>query len=181
MSLTKVMSQSLLTGDRVERICESLRLGASRAAAAEGAGVDRWVFYTWLRRGRQDQANGLETSYAKLVKQVAAAESESEILAVAAVRAAGSGGIIRVPVLDELRRPVRDKDGEMLFEAVYEKPDWKALAWILERRFPAEWANKSEVTVAASEAKGLSNDMVGRLKAALARPVEQLENLQTER
>ena len=146
------MTVTLLTDDRVERIVGALLQGGSKRSAATAAGVDAYTLYDWLRKGRRDLALGrFGTPYIKLLHEVEKAEGDAELEAVSTIRALGRGGIVSVPVLDELRRPVRNKRGEVQTELVYERPRWEALAWFLERRFPGEWSRQSTLNVATQD------------------------------
>jgi transposase-like protein len=141
------MRHSLLTEDRIERVEAALRQGATRRAAANAAGLGAWTLHYWMREARRDIELGRESKHVDFLRRVERAEAEAEVMAVATLRNVGAGGIIKVPVLDELRRPVRNEDGSIRLEQVYQEPQWKALAWLLERRFPREWGRKPELSM----------------------------------
>ena len=88
---------SKLTPEIVERLCDALRAGNTREAAAAYAGIARSTFYDWLRRG----ANPRRTIRGKIFKAdeafsdfsdtVTRAENAAEIRCVAVLQKAAHG------------------------------------------------------------------------------------------
>ena len=109
---------TVLTAEVQKTVVDALRGGAPPEAAAAFAGISRATYFNWLKRGREAiiQANGnaeqiVETDpYANFVVSVDEALSRFIVGTVAAIGTAGRTAT----------------DG-----------DWRALAWMLERRFPA--------------------------------------------
>lgn len=91
------------TPEVTRRICEALRAGCTRDAAAAAGLVSRTAMATWIRKGN----DGVEP-YAQFVQEVQRAEDEAEQLLLLTIQA-------QAP------------------------QDWKAAAWILERRRPHHW------------------------------------------
>lgn len=44
-----------------------------------------------------------------------------------------------------MTRVIRKKDGTVIEETQYAKPEWQAAAWLLERRFSRRWAKRTFV------------------------------------
>ena len=71
-----------------QAICEALRCGNTRQAAAEAAGVDRDTLRRWIRRGEQDNEGTFKAFYGALTR----AEAEAEQEAVSVVKGAFMAG-----------------------------------------------------------------------------------------
>jgi transposase len=91
------------TPEVTRRICEALRAGCTRDAAAAAGLVSRAAMARWIVKGNE----GIDP-YREFVEQVQRAEDEAEQLLLLAIQA-------QAP------------------------QDWKAAAWILERRRPNHW------------------------------------------
>lgn len=100
------------TPEVTRRICEALRIGCTRDAAAAAGLISRTAMATWIRKGN----DGIEP-YAQFVQEVQRAEDEAEQILLLTIQAQASA-------------------------------DWKAAAWILERRRPQQWARtqRTELT-----------------------------------
>lgn len=103
------------TPEVVRRICEALRMGCTRDAAAAAGLISRQTLANWLNRG----ADGVEP-YLGFVEQVQRAEDEAEQILLATIQA-------QAP------------------------QDWKAAAWILERRRPQQWARTQRTELSGPE------------------------------
>ena len=93
-------------------ICERVQMGATKKAAIGSAGCAEKQLYEWVARGQRDLKSGRKTPYGDFADRFARAEEHLEVGCVAEIRAAA-------------RHPQR--------------PDWRADAWLLERRFPQVW------------------------------------------
>lgn len=119
---------SKLTEQVVADIVLAVRNGNYLETAAAFAGVNKWTFQDWLRRGRtelrrlaeDEKARPLqrEAPYADLVARIEEAMAASEIGQLNAIKAAGT-------------------------------VDWKAIAWVMEKRFQRRWGPR--VTVGFEE------------------------------
>ena len=93
-------------------ICERVQMGAPKKAAIGSAGCSEKVLYEWIAKGHRDLKAGRTSPYSEFADRFARAEEHLVVGCVAEIRAAG-------------RHPTR--------------PDWRAVAWLLERRFAQEW------------------------------------------
>lgn len=129
---------------------DAIRAGASRTTAAEAAGIGRATLLEWLARGEGRDPDREQTDeLATFAVEVRAAESELETSMIAHIRAASEG----------------------------DRPDWRAAAWLLERRFPDRWGRSTRVEVAGKDgapillggvdldAPSLSDDQLRRIAA----------------
>jgi hypothetical protein len=115
---------SKLTDEVVAQVVEALRAGAPPEVACAYAGVVRATYYNWLKRGRDaiDAANGdlpqviAENEYARFVVSVDNALARFVV-----------GNMSRIGIAGR-----QNSEGQ-----------WQALAWQLERRFPALFGRKT--------------------------------------
>lgn len=110
-----------LTADVINAICTNLSHGVSLKAAAEGAGVPASTFFHWLKKGREEGAEGIYAQFAASVDE-AEAVAENKMVRIIG-RAAIEGG----------------------------PGDWKAAAWILKCRHPDRWSEKRNIEVSTAE------------------------------
>ena len=104
------------TPELTERICEDLRRGLTFKMACEGAGISQHTGHEWTRRGQLDLDGGRSATTWARFAQ-ATTRARSDCLA-------------------SLVSTVRTA-------AV---TDWRAAAWMLERRDPDGWSRRTEVS-----------------------------------
>jgi len=95
--------QSKLNAERQARLCEALRAGNTRAAAADYAGIGERTLYRWIRRG-EDEGNG---EYWRLWQAVKKAEADAEVRNVAIIQQAAKKTWQAAAWWLERRRPSR--------------------------------------------------------------------------
>lgn len=145
-----------LTDEVAKTITDALRAGAPPEMACSYAGVWRSTYYSWLERGREAiaAANGdlpaivAADPFARLVIQADSALSQ---FAVGNMTTIGLHGRT-------------DRDG-----------DWRALAWQLERRFPAMFGRKTRHEVTGADGAPL------RVEHAIVLDPSKLDALPMER
>lgn len=114
-----------LTDGRIKAIVKALKNCQSQKSAAQAAGVSEKTFYNYIQKANEvREARELDPDavvgpyddrYIKLLEAIEKAESEIEANLIAAIKDAGMDG------------------------------KWQALAWILERRWPEKWSQKSRL------------------------------------
>jgi len=95
--------QSKLNAERQARLCEALRAGNTRAAAADYAGVGKTTFYRWIDKGKE-QKTGAFRDFWDAVKK---AEADAEVRNVAIIQQAAKKTWQAAAWLLERRRPSR--------------------------------------------------------------------------
>lgn len=108
--------RSKLTRELITSLEKSIRLGAFWEDAAVAVGITRTTLYRWREQGEADLEHGRETLAAEFCDAITRASAAAEHDAARAVLMAGRW------------------------------QDWRAAAWYLERRNPARWGKRLEVT-----------------------------------
>lgn len=174
---------SKLTPERVERIDQALRAGAPVDVAASRGGIHPATFYDWAARGAAaleivdhdlDAVLEAERPYAEFSDTVTRARHDWELGRLAQIQQAATGRPYKITTTKQVLR-----DGEIVTltetrEGV--EYDWRADAWLLERRNPQTYGKvwRTEVTGAdggpvqigvddaAAEAEALVDELASR-------------------
>lgn len=112
-----------LTADVHRAIVQSIAGGAFATTAAHAAGVSKATYFRWLQRGRQateraEQGADVplsEAPFQAFYEDVSQADANVEIAVASILYQAARAG------------------------------DWRAGAWLLERRFPDQWGQRADV------------------------------------
>jgi len=139
-------------------IVTAIRAGNYLETAAACAGVHRDTLYEWLRKGAAAPEGNCYRNFSDMLTR---AMAESECIAVEAIRQAGEEHdvtrtrTITKPLFQD-GQPVTDDDGNQLYitETIEEstvESDWRALAWLLERRFPRRWGRRNYLEASVTE------------------------------
>jgi len=159
------------TEEQIDKICRTLRRHAFRETAIACAGVSPYVVRNWIRAGVKDQQEGANTPEARLVSGMDEAERIAESELIDGIQERGLNPFTRS------RSTRTDDKGNSFDSETLEPPDWKALAWIAERRGAKRWGIKKHLTVAIDEdrarllrlaEKTLDTDAFNKLLAAIA-------------
>lgn len=110
---------SKLTPKTEARLVEAIRLGLTLRLACQYAGIYDGTLRRWLVKGAA-QPN---SRFGRLRAAIEAAEGDAAAALMASIRAAA--------------RPLKDADGKVIAAG-----DWRAAAWILERRHPQEYGRQ---------------------------------------
>ena len=109
---------SKLTDPTWARIKRSVELGNYAKTAAMAAGIGEQTYHRWRRQGAQDREEGRRTRMARFDEDLEAAEAQAELHHLRLVTQAAAG--------------TPTKPG-----------DWKAAAWLLERKHPDKFARRT--------------------------------------
>ena len=102
------------------KILRALRTGATMVAAAAKGGINKSTLYDWLEKGRLEK----EAAAARGVEPAGAFAEFAD----AVMRARAESEVLHLENI-----------------AVAGRKDWRAAAWILEKRFPQAYGNKVAV------------------------------------
>ena len=141
-----------------DTIVTAVRHGNYLETAAALAGIHRDTLYEWLRKGAAAPEGDCYRNFSDTLTR---AMAQSESVAVAAIHEAGMPHPVtrcrtaRKPLFLD-GRPVLDADGNQLYiEEIIEEStvetDWRALAWLLERRFPRRWGRRNYLEASVTE------------------------------
>jgi len=139
-------------------IVTAIRCGNYLETAAALAGIHRDTLYEWLRKGAAAPEGDCYRDFSDTLTR---AMAQSESVAVAAIHEAGmphdvvKTRTIRKPLFLDGQQ-VADADGNLVYieETIEEstvESDWRALSWLLERRFPRRWGRKEYLESTVTE------------------------------
>ena len=120
----------------IKTICDAIKMGAYIETAAQYAGVPKKTFHDWLKRGSARKNN----IYGQLSHSIEQAWAEAELRDVLALERAAKGELEP----KDLNNPNKVPDYIL-------KPDWRAAAWRLERKFARRWGQKSTLKIEDDE------------------------------
>lgn len=129
-----------LNDELIEKICNTLRLGTYIETAVVLAGVQKVIFYEWIKLAHKNPGS----IHAKLLNAVEKAQEESVVRDLLNIDKCAMGQdweYERDPqgnlVLNGKGNPIPKKQGI--------PPDWHASAWRLERRHPKQWSRTEKL------------------------------------
>lgn len=143
------MAKHKLTEERKDTILQAIRAGNTKETAAALAGISEATLYNWLAKGRDEEAPDLEGKTVKELRTLAkqhnikgASKMNTAQLQAAILKASN----IFADFLAEMN--LAEASGmathvQNITTAGLE--DWRASAWYLERRDPANWAKRDRL------------------------------------
>lgn len=132
----------------VQKICEALSIGSYIESAAAYGGITKVTLYAWLKAGNRQKRG----KYREFLNAVEKAMETGELMHVQNVVRAGTGD-----------------------EKMGLNPDWKASAWMLERKFPKKWGRKEIVRTESEGSKdGSFNEE--SLNAILVKELDKVDD-----
>lgn len=103
--------------------------------------IGKTSFYEWRKKGEEDIEKGKTDSlFAEFLNAIKNADAYAEVQAIQNIQKAATPKSIPV-----LTRVIRKKDGTVIEETQWAKPEWQAAAWLLERRYGARWSKRTYV------------------------------------
>lgn len=124
---SKVLNESVR-----QRFLLAIKFGASYETACRHAGVSTSAWNNWVQRAEAGRGE-----YREFVAAVRDAEADLQLQALGIIRAVAQGEVIQ-----------RNSSGGVLKKL---PANWKAAAWILERRFPADFSQRLEAKIEKTE------------------------------
>lgn len=135
----KITKTSLkLTQEIIDKVTNTLRLGAYIETAAVMSGVRKETFHGWLKRGAEERQYEKKTIYTALLNAVELAQEECLARDLLVIDRAANPKQNAVLLKDENGNQLYDRNGDPLYIEPM-RPDWKAAAWRMARRRPAQW------------------------------------------
>lgn len=119
--------------------CDAVRRGLPFTKAAAQAGMSVSAISVWRKKGRGEIDCPDPTPYIEFVEALDRAISDNVDGNLSIVNSAANGGYVTKRVT------VEEKDGKTTVTETVKPPEWRAAAWILERRYPKEFAQHQEV------------------------------------
>lgn len=107
-------------------IVQALEVGNTREGACAYAGIGQSTFYSWLERAEADIEQDAESQHRELLEAVTRAEGIAQQSLVTEIRKSATGFV---------NPDTRKREGK----------DWRAAAWMLERRHPDQWSEQKNV------------------------------------
>lgn len=141
-----------LTPEIQRRLCDALRTGNTRTAAAH-AGIGRATFIEWMRRGqdprytRRGKLRADCKDFVDFAVAVTGAENVAEIGCVAVLKKAAHGWPVKRTTTKEAKKYIgKTEDGKPTYATEttttvveYTEYDWRAAFEWLQRRHPKQW------------------------------------------
>lgn len=160
-------------------ICRAIRAGMTYERAAEAGGIHYETFTTWRQQGEADLDAGQDTIFAAFFAAVQKAEIDGELKNAEIVFKAAKGGTKITETKTVTKATVRKNDDgtqervagiadeEVTVVTKTAMPDWKAAAFILERRHGARWGRKAQIDhfVRNLDYSKLSDEQLDRIEA----------------
>jgi hypothetical protein len=160
-------------------ICRAIRAGMTYERAAEAGGITFQTFTTWRGQGEADLNAGQTTIFSDFFDAVQRAEIDGELKNAEVVFKAAKGGMKITETKTVTKATVtKGEDGkeqrvaglaeeEVTVVTKTAAPDWKAAAFILERRHGARWGRKAQIDhfVRNLDYSKLSDEQLDRIEA----------------
>ena len=126
---------SKLTPKIQEMILDCIRMGLTYSKAAELVGITRHTLLNWRKWG-QAEKSGIYFNFFNALQK---AEAEGEIQCLQKIQEAARGG---QEIIDSKELYQGKKLIKQITKTVKSVPDWRAAAWILERRYPERYGRR---------------------------------------
>jgi hypothetical protein len=124
------------TPERIAAICESISIGCTRKRAAVAAGVSEVTYYAWASKGEAER---------KRLQQKGARPRQSQAIYVEFLKA-----------IEEA-----EATAEQIHVARIADSGPEGSKWILTRRFPNEWGNKTQTQLTGKNEGPIEIENVG--------------------
>lgn len=128
------------TQEVIEKIVNTLRLGAYIETAVVLAGVPKRTFYLWAKKGNEDP----DSIYGQLLHAVERAQEEATARDLLVIDQCANGKKAEYE-RDEKGNLILDPEGNPILLQQRMIPNWNASAWRLERRRPKEWGRTEKI------------------------------------
>ena len=120
-----------LTKKMIDELCKVIENGGSNVDACSICMLNQSTFYLWLNRAQEDIALGKNTIYVEFFNRLKTAESKCKMAHLQVIN--------RVAIKGDT---------------------WQASAWLLERKFPKEFARTDRLAIAKDEDNGMMKEIL---------------------
>lgn len=119
-----------LTQELQEKICAGLRAGNYIQVVCEANHINPGTFYNWMERGKEKRGKEFIAFFNAARESIA----YSEMKLVVSIDRHANGRAVQM-----------DSQGRVIHEQV--PSDWRAAAWLLERKFPDRWGKRDQMKI----------------------------------
>lgn len=124
-----------LTKEMINEVCKVIENGGSNADACAICCINPSTFYLWTSKAENDRMCGKNSIYVEFSNELKKAESKYKIVHLNVINKAALKG-----------------------------DTWQASAWLLERKFPKEFARTDRIAVAKEEDNGMMKDILSAVQ-----------------
>lgn len=166
-----------------QQVINRVQLGMEYQGACDSAGIERSTLHRWRLEGarlRAQQAQGKlsdptdhQLGLIDFCNALERAEAEAEANRLAIIQRAAQGGAVVTKTVRKVQRQqqpdgsFKDVEVERTEHSETLRPEWTAAAWWLERRKPARYARRVEVTGADGQPLVPANEQARSLADSL--------------
>ena len=133
-SKRRVGAPTVLTTENQKKLFQAILAGNNIITACLYAGIGKTTYYEWMEKG--ENGDPVYIGFAEAMRD-ALAQCEMKLVMAIDKHAVG-------------RAAQFDKENVRLIQDGI-PPDWKAAAWMLERKFPDRWGKRDQVKVFGAE------------------------------
>ena len=136
-----------LTPETQAKLCTYIRGGCPYIVAVGCVGIEESTFYRWLRLGEKAKS-GIYFQFSQSIKKAKDDAEAERVLKIRSI-AMGEEPTERIEIKDKKTGEVTKVITKM------GRPEWTALAWLLERQHPERWAKTERLQVGDADGKPL--------------------------
>lgn len=144
--------KSALTPETADRIEAAIKAHAPLNDAARHGGVSPATFFRWMAEGEQAQSGQKREFYERMER----AKADSKIGALARIQKSAIGGTVKSR--KTVTTTKRDGTSTTTVTETFYEPQWTADAWLLERRYPREFARLSRTELTGRDGAAIEID-----------------------
>jgi hypothetical protein len=152
-----------LTPEIQEKICTAISKGTPQQDAALSAGISPRTLRYWKRQGKRENGEMYIAFFAAIKK----AEAECVVLNVQIIHKAATGYDV------EITKTTTDDKGTKIETTERHDFDWCAAAWMLERRYPEQFALKHKKEIEAAVEAAIEKRVKDGVLKSNDRPIGQ--------
>lgn len=177
------MARTKLTKERKDIILHEISEGNTKENAAKVAGISEATLYNWIAKGRTEEPPaGLEDMTKKELVALAKKHqvkgyhkmNKSQLIS----RVEEAATIHRALVEEMEFAEARGISEHVKTIKKASKEDWKASAWFLERKDPANWAKKDRLHVENNHSGSIQTEHTEKMLIEIRNMLEQDPELQ---